>query len=130
MNFDEKDEQFRKEIKSLLWQRHRINANQMAGSMPMQPEWEDQVSPEITITEQAIKETTGRDKIRGVVMDKYEKELKTPGVQVTRVDDKTLKVSIAPMRKSENEFFSIKALRAANEEDLKEDASLDDSPYS
>lgn len=129
MDFDEKDEQFCKEITHLLWQRHRINANKQAGSMPMQPEWEDRVSPEITITEKAIKDATGREKFRGVVMDKYEKKLKTPGVQVTRVDDKTFKVGIAQMRSRENEFPSIKALRAANAADLEEDAGLDGSPY-
>ena len=129
MNFDEKDEQFCKEITELLWQRHRINANMRKGSMPMQAEWEDPVSPEITITEKAIKEKTGRDKIRGVVIDKYEEMLKSTYVQVIRVDANTLKVSIAPMRSRENEFPSIKALRTANEQHLIEDPDLDKSPW-
>ena len=129
MNFNEKDEQFQKEIASLLWQRHRINANKLAYRMPSQPEWEDRVSPEITITEQIIKDTTGREKIRSVVIDDYVKKLTTPGIQVTRVDAKTLKVSIAHIRSPDNEFPSVKALRAANQRDIEKDEDLDESLF-
>ena len=126
MRFEEKDQEVCKQITQSLWQRHRINANKLDGSMPLQPEWEDRVTPEITITENAIKDMSGRDKIRAVVLNKYEETLKnTPGIKVVRVDN-TLKVSIEQRRERSNEFASLKALRAANEADLSKDASLDD----
>lgn len=128
MNFNEKDKQFCKEITDLLWQRQRINANKLDGKMPMQPEWEDRVSPEITITLNAIKDRTGRDKIRDVIMNKYERDLQSPGVQVKRVDG-TLKISIVQTRTRENVFGSIKELRTANELDLEKDSGLNESPY-
>jgi len=128
MNFNEKDKQFCKEITDLLWQRQRINANKLDGQMPMQPEWEDRVSPEITITLNAIKDRTGRDKIRDVIMNKYERDLQSPGVQVKRVDG-TLKISIVQTRTRENVFGSIKELRTANELDLEKDSGLNESPY-
>ncbi|EUC18614.1 hypothetical protein [Paraburkholderia hospita] len=129
MAFEKEDSQLQREIIAELDQRRTINANRERGVMYMQAELEDKINPTVLVTRDDIRGFTLRDKVRDVVMSDYEKALSVPGIEVTRIDNDTLKVTIAPIPVPSNEFKSLAELRRKNAVDLEADPELGDSPY-
>lgn len=128
-DFDEMDEKFQSEIISALVQRHRINLNSDVGSAWLQPMPEDRINPCVTITRDTIADGTGRQKVRKPVLDEYEARFRRAGFEVTRPEEKSLRICITPIRARENEFDSLEQLRRKNETDLAKDPDLDEDPY-
>jgi hypothetical protein len=129
MSFQAKDEALQRRIIESLSVRQTINMNAEVGKAYLQPEWEDKINPTVTVTRDEIKKLTGREKLRDVVLDEYAKALAKPGVDVQRVDDDTLRVSLAPMRVKSNEFPSLEDLNDKNKAALKDNPELGDPPY-
>jgi hypothetical protein len=127
MSFEEKDKALQQEILALLLQRQTININKETGVAHLTPEHEDQINPSVTITSQEIKERTGRDKIRTVVIDEYQEALTMPGVVVERKDN-DLKVIVLPPRKSSNDYKSLSELEKKNKAEIAQDPDLAE-PY-
>lgn len=78
----------------------------------------------MTITRDEIKALTGREKLRDIVIDEYAKALAMPGIEVHRLDQGTLQVSIAPTRVKSNEFSTLQELKDKNSAALKADPEL------
>ena len=127
MSFQEKDKALQKEILDLLVQRLTINMNKEAGVAHLSPDHEDRVNPSVTVTSREIKERTGRDKIRDVVVDEYQKALTKAGVVVER-NGNDLKVIVLPPRKSSNDYKSLSELSKKNSLEVAEDPDLAE-PY-
>ncbi|WP_122574006.1 hypothetical protein [Pseudomonas viridiflava] len=127
MSFQEKDKVLQKEILELLTQRLTINMNKETGVAHLSPDHEDRVNPSVTVTSQEIKQRTGRDKIRNVVIDEYQKALTMPGIVVERKDN-DLTVIVLPTRKSSNDYKSLSELAKKNNSEIAEDPDLAE-PY-
>jgi hypothetical protein len=127
MNFKEKDSELQRNIINSLHLRWTINSNKEVGKMYLQPEFEDKINPSVTLTREQIKEITGREKLRDVVLDDYAEALSRPGIEVERMDDK-LRISVVPIRSKENEF-AIEDLMRKNAEELKADPQLGEFPF-
>lgn len=129
MGFQEKDEALQRQIIDSLVVRQTINMNHEVGRAYLQAEWEDKINPVVTVTRDEIKKMTGREKIRDVVMDDYAKALARPGVDVQRVGEHALRVSLTPIRVKENEFSSFADLSDKNNAELTENPELGEPPY-
>lgn len=129
MGFKEKDEALQRQIIESLVVRQTINLHQEVGTAYLQPEWEDKINPMVTVTRDEIKKLTGREKIRDVVMDDYAKALERPGIDVQRVGDDALRVSITPIRDKSNDFSSLSELSEKNKVVLSESPELGEPPY-
>ena len=116
--YGEKDVAFQKEIIDALVLRHTINLNREVGTAYLQAEWEDKINPCVTVTRDAIRTATGRDKMRDKVIEQYEVALRRPGFDVARLDEDTLKICVSPIRSPKNEFNSVTELRRKNEDEI------------
>jgi hypothetical protein len=64
--------------------RHTINLNREVGTAYLQAEWEDKINPCVTVTRDAIRIATGRNKMRDKVIEQYEVALRRPGASGRR----------------------------------------------
>lgn len=125
MKYDEIDKKVQTEILTMLAQRRLMNANEDIGVAYMQAELQDRINPTLVITTSELKELTGRDKVRDVVLADYEAKLSVYGV-VAKADAAagTITVKTVPYPAKSTQFSSLRALKVQNEKDLKEDPSL------
>jgi len=130
VDFNKRDDELQRSIIYALGERHIINLNKETGVAYLQAEFEDKVNPCVTVTKDEIRSMTGRQKVRDVVMTDFENKMRShPGIDVTRIDEDTIKVCLTPVRAPENEFKSLAELNKQNSEELAEDPELGDSPY-
>lgn len=124
MEFEKKDVSLQRAIVQALWERYTINLNKETGVAYFQAESEDKINPCVMITRDEIRNETGRQKVRDVVLDDYEEALRRPGIDVTRPDSDTIKICLTPVRARENEFSSLTTLRKKNANELDNDPEL------
>ncbi len=125
MNFRDKDKNFQNKVKIALWERHKINVNRDVGTAYLQPEFEDRINPKVKITPEDIKSATGREKLRGIILDEYVEEFnKQYGLTATKEADDSITLSIVPIRRPDNEFKSLAELTKKNKEDVENDPEL------
>jgi len=124
MTFQDKDRDLQKKILHELFLRQTINIKKDVGVAHMQPEMEDRTNPSVTITGDEIKKITGREKLRAPVFTDYENALKGPGVEVKRLDETTLEVSLVPIQSDKNKFKSLAQLEKDNYVEVTKDPEL------
>ena len=128
MNFQKRDRDFQIKVVNALFQRHTINQNREIGAAYFQPEYEDRINPQVTISSQEIKSATGREKLRDVVLDEYiEAFNRYSGIIARKVTSTDINVAIEPVRSRSNDFKSISALSNLNAKDLDTDPTLGES---
>jgi hypothetical protein len=128
MSFQDKDREFQNNVVSALFQRHTINLNKEVGTAYYQPEFEDRINPQVTISPQDIKSATGREKLRDVVVDEYVEAFnRYSGVIARKLTETDIEVAIEPVRSRSNEFKSVSALCKSNAKDLDADPTLGES---
>jgi len=125
MNFRNKDKDFQGKIAGALFERHKININKDVGTAYLQPESEDRVNPQVTISTSEIKAHTGREKLRNVILDEYiEAFNKHPSLSAKKITDDSISVSVDPIRSRDNEFNSLSALSKKNKSEIYDDPEL------
>jgi hypothetical protein len=129
MGFEKRDADLQNAIITSLMERQVINMNKETGVAYMQAEFEDKVNPCVKVTRDDIREETGRVKVRDVVMDDFERTLRRNGIDVTRLDEDTIKVCVTPVRAGNNEFGSLTELRKRNTKDVIDLPELAEPPY-
>lgn len=129
MGYKEKDAELQRDVLNELFKRQTINANKDVGVAYLQTELEDRINPSVTISADDIKSLTGREKLRRNVLSDYETALTVPGIQVRRVGDASLHVSVVPVRIKENDYTSFTRLRKNNQDELSDDPELGEFDY-
>lgn len=128
--FADEDKKFQRKILNALTDRYYINMNKEVGTTHFSPIHEDRINPCVTINYEDIARETGRAKVRKVVLTQYAAAMRDPSIEVTEdLQQKTLRICIAPVRAPEVEFKSLDAMFGKNADDLAKDPELAADPF-
>lgn len=132
MNYDDLDKEFVDRVSKALYTRMNINTNKLNGIMIMSgAEPHDHVNPELKLSKDAIKDGTGREKVRDVALEHFQSDFKKKGIDATVVKQDGecfLQLRITPERAKEVKFDSLSSIEKRNNADLDEDPDLG-KPY-
>lgn len=106
----EVDEKFVNQVAQALYLVRDANIKKTAGTIMFGDDIERTVEASVVITRDAIRSNTGRQKVRGVVVEEMEVGFQNiHGLEVTRTADDNLLVKTVPMHR-ESEFASLENL--------------------
>lgn len=134
MSFFEKDKKLQSEIRRAMWLRVNINTKQEEGVAFLGYGPDDRIHPELVISAEEIKARTGRDKLRGRVLEEYKAKLEDDWIQVDLLDETVsgvngIRIAVVPTRIAKNCFPSLGKLLEANRTDLEVDPELETPWY-
>ena len=123
MNYQDKDEAFVNKVISSLYQRQLINANKASGTADMR---EDVVNPTLEFGPEDLREHTGRQKVRDVVIKEVGDAIRARGlnIEVTPLANNRVKASLVPDRPKKNQFTSLTKLQRQNADEAADDPDL------
>ena len=75
----EEDKKFVSEVTNSLWSQRNINANNDVGVARIGGNEVDYINPTLVLTKDDIREATGREKVRGVVIDEFQTAFEADG---------------------------------------------------
>jgi hypothetical protein len=130
MSYEDADNQLIQRVTAAMWDRMNINTNRTNGRMIVAgADPDDHINPELKLTEKEIKDATGRDKLRDVVLTEiYVPRFREKGFEVdigkTENGERYVNVKIVPPRADEVKFDSLSKLEEKNKDDIKEDPAI------
>ena len=130
MGYEDSDNKLIRRVTNAMWDRMNINTNRTNGRMiVIGADPDDHINPELKLSEKEIKEATGRDKLRDVVLtDIYVPRFKEKGFDVeigrTESGERYVSVKIVPPRADEVKFDSLSKLEEKNSADIEEDPDV------
>lgn len=125
---DEAVSNIERKILEALHQRQIINMNKEVGVAYLQQEDRDKINPCVTVTGKELKELTGREKLRLVVVDKLQEELKKRDWVTVERTGNDLRICLMAVREKENEFASLASLIGKNRREIAENEELAELP--